>query len=115
MRISDWSSDVCSSDLPAPRHPFDGRQKEGHDGEKGREEPGGQCPPPVPAEWLIGFLHEYSGHVGLRPYPRTHSRPEPSIPAWLAGPATDRATQSSRLAHRLEERSVSEACSQKSR
>src|SRR3546814_1591660 len=44
-------------DQPAPRHPFDGRQKEGHDGEKGREEPGGQCPPPVPAEWLRSEEH----------------------------------------------------------
>src|SRR3546814_3249908 len=32
MRISDWSSDVCSSDLPAarPQFPYDGRgQKKG--------------------------------------------------------------------------------------
>src|SRR3546814_13410654 len=27
MRISDWSSDVCSSDLPRPRHPHQRRDR----------------------------------------------------------------------------------------
>src|SRR3546814_5978196 len=37
MRISDWSSDVCSSDLHAERYRQDGRQADGDDCKRQRE------------------------------------------------------------------------------
>src|SRR3546814_12145707 len=37
MRISDWSSDVCSSDLDAARHPFAGRGRRGTAGTAQRQ------------------------------------------------------------------------------
>src|SRR3546814_14669329 len=42
MRISDWSSDVCSSDLAADRYRFrrqPHRQRSGHAGRYGRSDP----------------------------------------------------------------------------
>src|SRR3546814_8467403 len=42
MRISDWSSDVCSSDLPQPR-PVDGDERRDDRGDGGQQAVEDQC------------------------------------------------------------------------
>src|SRR3546814_17195654 len=54
MRISDWSSDVCSSDLPPPGMPF---QKV--TGRRG----GAACPTPIMERFVAGTLR--NSHRGL--------------------------------------------------
>src|SRR3546814_17909332 len=122
MRISDWSSDVCSSDLGKT-----GRRPEGDEIAPDRptvlRRPGGTAPGPVPGQAAVQPQDEiqqanqekrrYPEQTGARPPARRIARhrpatrgtraPQPASSArTLTRNAMDNARQNNRRAHYLE-------------
>src|SRR3546814_13549449 len=108
MRISDWSSDVCSSDLAADREAdilAHGRIFEAILAEEGRRVPGGAVNPDGAArqgfaETRSGVVPEGQQHLGIR-------RDRPILPHGQEPHAADQAIS---LLDRSEKRGVGKEC-----
>src|SRR3546814_10465087 len=70
MRISDWSSDVCSSDLPPPGRKCRSAARRGAE-DSGRDRPGPQLSRRTPAKVDIAYDEIYS--LSCKSQFRTHS------------------------------------------